>query len=540
MRPLRLFTIGISTLVASVTVTLVLLRNPPIPTRDFETNAPTRLPQELPSEANRCEIKRKAFRNRLPVSESSFKEKTRAEILARARAEPVVFFEAPEDTALPPKLQELRRLLFDSLAPGRALHETFSALKGQPKQLRQVILTDGYLYADSPSLATKLASIPLTRLFDESELEVTRGDALLRAKRKGRDYIWADGPEAGQPARMWLFDRITVHGESFSPQKHVTVSALRRQTAADRIELENVNPEGALATLVYGTQRVPALLSIQNGRLSLECTVVPKDLAAVVDTARDVNQRRERVLERLRAVISEQVEEALPFDEPITEEGQQDGQLRMNWRLAYAKGEHTFEFNGDEYPVFNATGLPRTPQVCVDFITDTWERLSGTRYTRREEGRNRKVGRLDLDATGIENRRRVQSLIDFATTHSEWFDAKVIPEAERVRFANRTEFFGNLYEQRAHFQPGDVVAILGPRDDGKQHYHSFFIFESDPLTGMPTLVAANAGRPRIRTWESEMRNAPLRSIVARIRPRIEWLEAIAGTEKEALPILASL
>jgi hypothetical protein len=339
---------------------------------------------------------------------------------------------------------------------------------------------------------------------------------------------------------MWLFDRVTVLGEPLSPQKHVTVTPLRRQTAADRVEVESIGPEGALATLIYGTQRVPALLSIQNGRLSLECTVVPKDVTAVVDTAREVNQRRERVVERLRAVISEQVEEALPFDEPITEEGQQDGQLRLNWRLAYAKGQHTFEFNGDEYPVFNATGLPRTPQVCVDFITDTWERLAGTRYTRREEGRNRKVGRLDLDATGIENRRRVQSLIDFATAHSEWFDAKVIPESERVRFANRTEFFGNLYEQRAHFQPGDVVAILGPRDDGKQHYHSFFIFDADPLTGMPTLVAANAGRPRIRTWESEMRNAPLRSIVARIRPRMEWLETIAGTEKETAPILASL
>jgi hypothetical protein len=134
----------------------------------------------------------------------------------------------------------------------------------------------------------------------------------------------------------------------------------------------------------------------------------------------------------------------------------------------------------------------------------------------------------------------VQSLIDFATAHSEWFDAKVIPEPERVRFANRTDFFRNLFERRADFQPGDVVAILGPRDDEKLHYHSFFIYAADPVSGMPTLVAANAGRPRIRTWESEMQNAPLRSIVARIRPRIEWLETIAGTAGQPAPVLASL
>jgi len=52
------------------------------------------------------------------------------------------------------------------------------------------------------------------------------------------------------------------------------------------------------------------------------------------------------------------------------------------------------------------------------------------------------------------------------------------------------------------------------------------VFDTDPVTGMPTLVAANAGRPRIRTWDAEMRNAPKRSIRMRIRPRLEWLESV--------------
>jgi hypothetical protein len=52
------------------------------------------------------------------------------------------------------------------------------------------------------------------------------------------------------------------------------------------------------------------------------------------------------------------------------------------------------------------------------------------------------------------------------------------------------------------------------------------IVDADPLSGMPTELAGNAGRPRIRSWEGEMQNAPRRSILARIRPRPSWLEAL--------------
>jgi hypothetical protein len=56
------------------------------------------------------------------------------------------------------------------------------------------------------------------------------------------------------------------------------------------------------------------------------------------------------------------------------------------------------------------------------------------------------------------------------------------------------------------------------------HYHSFYVVESDPITGMPILLAGNSGRPRLRAWDNVMRSAPLRSIKTRIRPRLEWLE----------------
>jgi hypothetical protein len=81
-----------------------------------------------------------------------------------------------------------------------------------------------------------------------------------------------------------------------------------------------------------------------------------------------------------------------------------------------------------------------------------------------------------------------------------------------------------LFARRAEYQRGDIVVILGERADEKLHYHSFFVFDTDPVTGMPTLVAGNSGRPRVRAWASEMASAPKRSVFARVRPRSAFLE----------------
>ena len=69
-----------------------------------------------------------------------------------------------------------------------------------------------------------------------------------------------------------------------------------------------------------------------------------------------------------------------------------------------------------------------------------------------------------------------------------------------------------------------IVTVFGLRSDGKLHYHSFFVADRDPVTGAPIAVAANAGRPRMRSWENELQNAPARGIFAHIRPKLPWLE----------------
>ena len=59
------------------------------------------------------------------------------------------------------------------------------------------------------------------------------------------------------------------------------------------------------------------------------------------------------------------------------------------------------------------------------------------------------------------------------------------------------------------------------------------MFDADPVTGMPTLVAGNSGRPRIRALGVEMAPAPKRKLFARLRPRLEWLEHAVSPERVA-------
>ncbi|HET9959279.1 MAG TPA: hypothetical protein VFQ61_32540, partial [Polyangiaceae bacterium] len=453
----------------------------------------------------------------------------RSEIVARVKSEPVLYWEPPRirEGELPLPLAQLREAFFDGARPGRALEAIYRRLRRSPSDMRKVLLTEGYVYAESPGLAVLLGRVALDHLFEDAEVFVLRGARLLRAKREKNVYVWQDGPERGTPARLWLFDRVGSSVDQLLPAKHVAVPA-SAVLPARAFAVERLTERGVLAQATIGDRTARVLFSVQDGGLRFDCARGLDRTTLDVERARMLRERR--VLAAMEAGIAEQLAEGLPFDEPKTEDGQQDGKLRPEWRKAYREGLDSFEFNGDTYDVFDSSGRPRVPQVCADFVVDTWERMAGTRWLPRQQGRGRRVGRLDFDALPIENRRSVEQLIEFARMHPEWFELLEIPEHRRVAFSERKRFFRRLYEQRDAFRPGDVVAVLGPRDDERLHYHSFFIVAADPITGMPTRVAANAGRPRIRSWEAELENAPKRGIVARIRPHLEWLEALLQPE----------
>lgn len=460
-------------------------------------------------------------------------ETRRAEIFFRAKADPVLFIQSPAAREIDSEAAHSRRILDNAEHPASALYEMYGGLVKRPELARQVLLRDGYLYAESPGFAAALTDLVHPEdLFQDPEIWIARGADTIRLERRAiagvRVYVYAEGQQAGERARLFLFDRVANRRSALEAPVHRDVSSVARTLGFSELRLRRITESAVVADARYGDDWVPTVLRSGGAELTFVCEVVPHGREDAVLSARARAARVDRVLQELRRVMQEQVREGLPFDEPKTEVGQEDGKLRQHWRWAYQFGQTQFDYNDDRYRVFDSQGRPRVPQVCIDFITDTFERASGSWYRRRGEPRERIQGRLDFTSLGIDNERSVERFVEFAKMHPHWFEVEELSSEERVPYARRKEFFTRLFEQRSHYRPGDIVTIHGLRDDEKMHYHSFFIYDADPITGVPSLVAANAGRPRIRPLESEMTSAPRRSIRARIHPRLEWLESFVG------------
>lgn len=460
---------------------------------------------------------------------------TRAFLLGRGRGEPVLFLRTPQfdEQRGSSQARALRAELRDAEKPAYAFESALLRVRKSPELAREVFLTEGYLYTESAELAALYVSyLALGLLFREPELRLARGAELWTLRRRDGDYEYADGPKQGERARILLFDRVYVAGKE-PISLHADVRAAAIQSLSDELRVDRLTARGALASLRFGASWLPAVLSQSGSSFGLECQ---RDLPALRESlaaARDAAKRRQRVSDVLARVVKSEVDEGLPFDEPKTEDGQQDGQLRPAWRRAYLDGRDRYTFNDDTYWVFDQRGRPHTPQVCIDFVTDTLERASGAYFRRRAEKREYVRGLLDFDAFGLDNRRSVETFVSFTRAHPEWFEFTETELSARVPFRERERFFRDVYEHRDEYRPYDIVTIFGLRSDGKLHYHSFFVADRDPVTGMPIAVVANAGRPRVRSWENEMQNAPQRAILAHIRPRLSWLEANVGLASDA-------
>ena len=457
----------------------------------------------------------------------------RALLLARARAEPVLFTRAPvfDEHTGSAEARAMRAELSAAEPPAYAFERALAHVKNNPELAREVFLTEGYLYSESPELAALYVNyLALGLLFREPEIQLARGLELWTLQRHDGDYVYTAGPERGQRATLLLFDRVFVTGKEPGAALHRDVRGAATQSLADELRIDRLTENAALGTLRYGKDWLRVALKRNGVALELDCQSVPPELAEAVSQARSVAKRRARVTDVLTRVVKSELDEGLPFDEPKTEEGQQDGQLRPAWQRAYLGGRDRYTFNDDQYWVFDNHGRPHVPEVCIDFVMDTLERSSGSWFRVRGERRERVHGLLDFDAFGLDNRRSVGTFVTFAEAHPDWFDvSEVAPEA-RVAFRDHAAFFADVYAHRDEYRPFDIVTIFGPRSDGKLHYHSFFVAERDPLTGMPIAVVANAGRPRIRSWENEMQNAPGRAILAHIRPKLPWLESHMAPE----------
>jgi hypothetical protein len=294
--------------------------------------------------------------------------------------------------------------------------------------------------------------------------------------------------------------------------------------------------------LDYGKIAVPAVLKTEGAHVDLECRILASEASDALQAQNRLNQRRQRVVQALRQAILAEIDDRLPFDEPLHEVGQQDGRLRSSWQSAYLRHRTWFKFNDERYYVYDGNGHPRVPQVCVDFLTDSFERASGTwwRDLGSEPGRN--IGLLDFSQEDLKLR-RVPDFVQFAVDHPQWFEVYTTAERERIEMGYKPRFFDYLAASAHLYQPGDIVVIRGftPQDSEEMHYHSFFVYETDPVTSVPIAIAGNAAWPSLRTWEVEARRTPLRTVWHRIRPKLEWLERIIAPSRglsEAAPPLA--
>lgn len=487
-----------------------------------------------------CDVRITQVRALAALAPAELPPRARAELLARAKATPVVFVTQPAWSGSDPVVREWRHRLEGSTWPGKVLAKLLGGFRRHPAFLRDVLLTDGYLYAQTAPLGSALADVVTPGLlFREPRIVVERGSTRFSADSDGAGgYVNRDGPERGRPTRLFLYDRVWIDGEQPGPAHHVDVSALREVLGFERLALEHVTADAFVVSATYGALTVTTLLARRGTELSLTCEAVPAGAQAALDLARSKTLRRGRAVTELRRVILDQVAEDLPFDEPKTEFGQEDGKLRQEWRHAYERGSSHYLFNEDRYRVFDPAGRAFVPQVCIDFVFDTFERAGGSWYATESNPRARSLGRFSFDEAEMENRRSVEQFMELARRRPDWFELRMAPPDEQVPLRRSERFFSSLFEHRAEYVPGDVVVIFGLRDDEKFHYHSFFVFDADPVTGMPTLVAGNSGRPRVRPLAVEMAPAPRRYLYARARPGLEWLEHVTGSDPA--PALAPL
>lgn len=470
-------------------------------------------------------------------------ERNRLSVLSESKAEPVWFVDTPqyETTQAPPPIDRYRSQLAATRYPVDVLNRILPAFAIAPKVGREVLLKQGYLFADEPNLARAIVtSVKAEHLFAHEAIWVRRGELVMHAKRLKGLYYYTDGPNAGERVTLLLFDQLG-HGEVPKDSLVRDFRALRERLHFTEAHVTHATGDRLVVDLSYGEHVVTTLLRNEGPHLELVCETATETTLRAVEPIRQATAERARLIQQLRGTILAEVQEKLPFDEPRREWGHQfDGKLRQNWRHAYLTGRESYAFNGDRYFVFDAERKPLVPQVCVDFMTDTLERASGTWWRNGTTIPGRTIGKLNFDdeiTISREELRRVPTFVDYAKRHPEQFEVLDVPAKDRVAMGLHERFMAYVGAHRADYQPGDIVVIRGPTpwDKRQMHYHSFFIYETDPMTGVPIAVVGNAGRPTVRYWRVETFRTPERSIWHRIRPTTPWLSSIIDFEQPAAP-----
>lgn len=467
-------------------------------------------------------------------------EKDRALYLGRARGAVTLFVREPSPS--PASASKERERLSKDI-PGTRVARFVERNKRDKAALREALLREGYAYATDPDDAFELdARIKLTDLFDDDAIVLERGEETHRlARQKNRYetvYVYAEGPRRGKTANLLFGDRVRLPSETGAAPLHRDVLAFARREGFDRMDVVRVSEGALLAKLTYGETQVRTVLASEGAKLSVACVAEPANVQAAVAKGLEAKRWRLRAEANMREVVTAELDEALPFDRPRDEKGpDKDGFLRPHWASAYLRGATAFSTEGQTYPVYLPDGRAQPPQVCVDFVLDTYERAAGSWFSPRGEAPKRSTGRLDISSHGIENRRGVLGFKKFAEDHPELFDVRHFVGAERIPFGNRAEFFAFLASHASEFRAGDVLAIQGLKRDDRVHQHAILLEYTDPLTGFPAGLADQMKLPRRRTWEGIMAEAPKRSLLYRARPTEQIFRPLDDGSDRAEPTI---
>jgi len=500
-----------------------------------------------------CEQRRVSLMKEPALAGAAVFEAKRAELVGRVRGMPVMWRRVPSEPSELPvgasKDWEAFLKAENPLGPIRNLVHTFER---KPEALRSIILREGYVFSDDVERALAMVeTLRLTNLFREQTIYLQRGASLHKLKLVKKDhagperYVHEDGPLSGYPAEFLLGDRFALDPESLSKDiATIDFEQAEQKWGFDRVRPIHLTATSLVADLRYGSDTwLPAVLDISQVSASVACHAADPSLALKASKYRGETDRFRQAIERIKKVVKEEVDEQIPFDVPRGGgEGAANGSVRPAWEASYLEGIRSFPFGGKRYQVYDHRGRPIPPQVCIDFILDTWERASGTWYRGMvakkdggplEPSPAKIAGNLNLEGLGLENRRSVAEFVRLTKLHTLRFDVWDVPAADRVPFSKRSDFFSMLVRHADDILEGDLLVIHGFKHGGRPHYHSVMVLEKDPITGIPTLVAGNAARPREQTLEGVMQISPQRSIKHRIRPRPGWLvEIILGGKKK--------
>lgn len=421
-----------------------------------------------------------------------------------------------------------------------------SQLKRDKPALRKALLREGYVYTDDPEDAFELdGKLKLVDLFDEPKIVLERGEetfALERLKKQFETvYVHTDGPRKGKPAQVLFGDRVRLPDEAAQAPLHRDLLSFARREGFDTMDVVRVGEHSMLAKLHYGDTNARVVIASTGAKLSISCVAEKGETRAKVASYIQKNKWRMRAEARMRDVVTDQIDEALPFDRPRDEKGpDKDGMLRPHWNAAYMHGLTSFSSDGGSYPVYLPDGRAQPPQVCADFVLDTYERAAGSWFAPRGETPKHFEGRLDISSFGIENRRGVLGLKKFMEERTELFDTRVFKGKERIPFGLRQEFFTYLLVNAKDFRAGDILAIQGVKRDNRVHQHAILLEYVDPITGFPAGLADQMHLPRRRTWEGIMAEAPRRSLLFRARPLDAIFKPLDDGADRANPTIATV